>query len=113
MKILVVSQYFWPEDFRINDICKGLKEEGHEVTVLTGLPNYPFGKLYDGYSFFNRGEKEYEGIKIKRCAMIPRGKDNAAMLALNYISFIIIPKDILRQNDKSLIDFTQLFDIMH
>ena len=89
MKILVVSQYFWPEDFRINDICKGLKEEGHEVTVLTGLPNYPFGKLYDGYSFFNRGEKEYEGIKIKRCAMIPRGKDNAAMLALNYISFMI------------------------
>ena len=89
MKILVVSQYFWPEDFRINDICKGLKEEGHEVTVLTGLPNYPFGKVYDGYSFFNRGPKEYEGIKIKRCAMIPRGKDNAVMLALNYISFMI------------------------
>lgn len=89
MKILVISQYFWPEDFRINDICKGLKEEGHEVTVLTGLPNYPFGKVYDGYSFFNRGPKEYEGIKIKRCAVIPRGKDNAAMLALNYISFMV------------------------
>lgn len=89
MKILVISQYFWPEDFRINDICKGLSEEGHDVTVLTGLPNYPFGKIYDGYSFLNRGPKEYEGIKVKRCAMIPRGKDNAIMLALNYISFMI------------------------
>ena len=54
MKILVVSQYFWPEDFRINDICKGLIEEGHEVEVLTGMPNYPYGKIYDGYSFFNK-----------------------------------------------------------
>lgn len=89
MKILVVSQYFWPEDFRINDICKGLKEEGHEVTVVTGLPNYPYGKVYDGYSLLNRGQKEYEGIKIKRCAMIPRGKDNAIMLALNYVSFMV------------------------
>lgn len=89
MKILVISQYFWPEDFRINDICKGIKEEGHEVTVVTGLPNYPYGKVYDGYSLFNRGPKEYEEIKIKRCAMIPRGKDNSIMLALNYVSFMI------------------------
>ncbi|WP_297712626.1 glycosyltransferase family 4 protein [Clostridium sp.] len=89
MKILVITQYFWPEEFRINDICKGLKESGHEVEVLTGLPNYPTGKIFNGYSYFKRGAKGYEGIKIRRVGMIPRGKNNSIMLALNYISFMI------------------------
>lgn len=89
MKILVVSQYFWPEEFRINDICKGLVEQGHEVEVLTGLPNYPEGKLYEGYSIFKRGPKEYESIKIRRIPMVPRGKNSPIMLALNYLSFMI------------------------
>lgn len=90
MKILVITQYFWPEEFRINDICKGLKEAGHEVEVLTGLPNYPHGKIFHGYSYFKRGPKEYEGMKIRRVGMIPRGKNNSIMLALNYLSFMVI-----------------------
>ena len=89
MKILVVTQYFWPENFRINDICEGFKEQGHEVEVLTGLPNYPEGKIYDGYSIFNKGIKEYKGIRIRRVPMIPRGKDSSFKLALNYLSFMI------------------------
>ena len=89
MKILVITQYFWPEEFRINDICKGLKEAGHEVEVLTGLPNYPHGEIFHGYSYFKRGPKEYEGMKIRRVGMIPRGKNNSIMLALNYLSFMI------------------------
>ena len=89
MKILVVTQYFWPEEFRINDICKGLKEAGHEVEVLTGLPNYPTGKIFDGFSYIKRGAKEYEGMKVRRVGMIPRGKNNSIMLALNYLSFMI------------------------
>lgn len=89
MKILVITQYFWPEEFRINDICKGLKEAGHEVEVLTGLPNYPHGKIFEGFSYFKRGSKEYEGMKVRRVGMIPRGKNNSIMLALNYISFMI------------------------
>ncbi|EOU1762638.1 TPA: glycosyltransferase family 4 protein [Clostridium perfringens] len=89
MKILVVTQYFWPEEFRINDICKGLKEAGHDVEVLTGLPNYPEGKIYKGYSWFKRGVKEYNGIKIMRVPMIPRGKNSSMMLALNYVSFMV------------------------
>lgn len=89
MKILVITQYFWPEEFRINDICKGLKEAGHEVEVLTGLPNYPNGKIFEGFSYFKRGPKEYEGIKVRRVGMIPRGKNNSIMLALNYISFML------------------------
>ncbi|MBT9150880.1 MAG: hypothetical protein DDT40_01059 [candidate division WS2 bacterium] len=52
MKILVVTQYFWPENFRINDLVSGLRERGHEVRVLTGMPNYPGGRFFEGYSFF-------------------------------------------------------------
>ena len=89
MKILVIPQYFWPENFRINDICEGFKEQGHEVEVLTGLPNYPEGILYDGYSLFNKGVREYKGINIKRVLMIPRGKNSSIKLALNYLSFMI------------------------
>lgn len=89
MKILVVTQYFWPEEFRINDICKGLRDEGHDVEVLTGLPNYPSGKIYPGYSLFKKGPKEYEGIKIRRTIMFPRGENSSLMLALNYLSFMV------------------------
>ena len=51
MRILVISQYFYPENFRINDLCQGLKEKGHEITVLTGIPNYPKGKFFKGYGY--------------------------------------------------------------
>ena len=89
MKTLVVTQYFWPEEFRINDICEGLISKGNEVEVLTGLPNYPYGKLFDGYSFFSRGAKEYKKIKINRCYLIERGQNSSIKLALNYISFVL------------------------
>lgn len=86
--ILVISQYFYPEQFRINDICKEWVKRGHKVTVLTGIPNYPQGKFYDGYGMFKRTEEEWEGINIIRIPIIPRGS-NPIMLSLNYISFVI------------------------
>lgn len=89
MKILVVSQYFWPEEFRINDICEGFIQQGHEVEVLTGIPNYPQGKFFNGHSLFKMGVREYKGVKIRRVPLIPRGKDNLIMLGLNYISYTI------------------------
>lgn len=89
MKILVVSQYFWPEEFRINDICEGLVEQGHEVEVLTGIPNYPSGEFFEGHSFLKWGTIEYKGVKIKRVPLIPRGKDNLIKLGLNYISYTV------------------------
>lgn len=89
MKILVVTQYFWPEEFRINDICKGLVNAGHEVEVLTGMPNYPKGKIYEGYSNFGPFNEEYEGIKVKRIPVIPRGKESSIMLGLNYLSYMV------------------------
>jgi hypothetical protein len=54
MHVLIVTQYFWPENFRINDVAMGLKEKGHEVTVLTGQPNYPEGRFSPGYGFFSK-----------------------------------------------------------
>ncbi|MBQ4536031.1 MAG: glycosyltransferase family 4 protein [Lachnospiraceae bacterium] len=85
--ILVISQYFYPEEFRINDICKEWIKKGYEITVVTGIPNYPKGKFYKGYGYFNKRKEEYEGIHVVRLPIIPRGK-NAIMLMLNYMSFV-------------------------
>lgn len=86
MKILVVSQYFYPEQMRINDIVERLVKEGNEVTVLTGLPNYPEGKVYKGYESKEKRSEEIFGAKVIRCPLVPRG-NNIIMLALNYITF--------------------------
>lgn len=108
MKILVVSQYFWPEEFRINDICKGLIEEGHEVDVLTAIPNYPGGEYFEGFSLLKRGEKNYEGINVRRCFCVPRGKNSKLKLIFNYISFALsstfhIPFILKNKYDKVLV----------
>lgn len=87
MHILIVSQYFWPETFRINDMALGLKERGHEVTVLTSIPNYPEGQFFPGYSFLKNSDENWNGISIYRCKQLPRGKNNPLLLSLNYISF--------------------------
>ncbi|WP_346916301.1 glycosyltransferase family 4 protein [Clostridium sp.] len=90
MKILVVTQYFWPEEFRINDICAGLVEEGNEVEVLTGMPNYPKGKYLEGYSVKGPYRDVYKGMKIRRVPIVPRGKNSSILLMLNYLSFMIL-----------------------
>jgi colanic acid biosynthesis glycosyl transferase WcaI len=90
MKILVVTQYFWPEQFRINDLCDGLIERGHDVTVYTGLPNYPEGSFFKGYSFFGPYSETLGKIKIIRCPLLPRGKNKSLRLALNYFSFFFL-----------------------
>lgn len=87
-RILVVSQYFFPEQFRINDICETWVEKGYQVTVLTGIPNYPQGEFYEGYGFRRKRKESYKDVKIVRIPIIPRGK-SSIMLALNYFSFII------------------------
>ena len=71
MNILIVSQYFWPESFRINDLVLGLKESGHHVTVLTGKPNYPGGYFFDGYGFFRKSRESYHGVTVLRTFVIP------------------------------------------
>lgn len=87
MKVLIVSQYFWPENFRINDLAAGLVERGHEVTVLTGIPNYPQGEFFPGYGCFKKTREEYKGVRILRVPLLPRGNGSGLRLALNYLSF--------------------------
>lgn len=86
--ILVIAQYFYPEQFRINDICTEWVKRGYKVTVVTGIPNYPQGKYYDGYGLFKKRKETYNGMDIIRIPLIPRG-NNAIMLALNYLSFVV------------------------
>ncbi|MGE8204705.1 glycosyltransferase family 4 protein [Heyndrickxia sp. NPDC080065] len=86
--ILVIAQYFYPEQFRINDICTEWVKRGYKVTVITGIPNYPQGKYYDGYGLFKKRKETYNGIEIIRIPLIPRG-NNSIMLALNYLSFVV------------------------
>ena len=86
MKILVAGQHFYPENFRINDLCFELVKRGHEVTVLTGLPNYPEGKVLKEYKWFHNRKQTINGVKIIRCSLIGRGKSTLRM-ALNYAWF--------------------------
>lgn len=88
MRILVVSQYFWPENFRINDLVSELTLRGNEVTVLTGLPNYPAGKIFEVYESNPQDYLNYEGAEVIRVSLYPRGSDNLR-LALNYFSFAL------------------------
>ena len=90
MKILLVTQYFYPENFKSNDIAFELAKRGYDVTVLTGLPNYPKGKIYKGYGIFKKRKETVNGVKIIRTLVIPRGKGGGMMLALNYISWAVI-----------------------
>lgn len=86
--ILVIAQYFYPEQFRINDICTEWIKRGYKVTVITGIPNYPQGKYFSGYGLLKKRKETYNGIEIIRIPIVPRG-NNAIMLALNYLSFVI------------------------
>lgn len=86
--ILVVSQYFYPEAFRINDMCAEWVRRGYKITVLTGIPNYPYGKFFDGYSLTKKRREKYMGMDIIRIPLIARGHSSLGM-ALNYFSFVI------------------------
>src|SRR5215510_16485449 len=89
MQVLIVSQYFWPENFRINDLAVGLTQLGHQVTVLTGHPNYPEGRFFPGYGFMGQWRERWSGIEIMRAPLISRGGGHGVRLALNYLSFAL------------------------
>ena len=88
LKILVVCQYYYPESFLINEIAPMLQKNGHEVTVLTGLPNYPQGVVPKEYRFFKKRNETVNGVRVIRCAEIGR-RNGAAFLLLNYASFAL------------------------
>lgn len=88
VRILIVSQYFWPEGFRINDIAKTLVEKSAQVDILTGKPNYPEGRISEGYRAWGTQRESWEGATVFRVPLFPRGARSAWRLALNYLSFI-------------------------
>lgn len=87
MRLLVVSQYFWPEVFRVNELVECLVERGHQVTVLTGRPNYPDGAVFPAYRQDPDGFARYAGAEVLRVPLRPRGRGNLALLR-NYWSFV-------------------------
>ena len=86
-RILILTNHFDPEYFKINDLVKWIKQDGNNsVTVVTGNPNYPKGKIYPNFSVF--GSKTVrENLIVYRLPLIPRGKGTKFMLGLNYISY--------------------------
>jgi colanic acid biosynthesis glycosyl transferase WcaI len=88
LNILIITQYFYPENFRINDFAIELRKKGHNISVLTSIPNYPFGKYYTGYGLFSKRRSVHNKIKIYRCPVIPRRNGTAFWLSLNYLSYV-------------------------
>lgn len=86
-RILIVSQHFWPENFRITDIAQGFVENDIEVDVLCGIPNYPNGIVPEGYGFFKNMRQTFGGINIHRSWEIPRKGNSSVRILLNYLSF--------------------------
>ena len=86
LKLLVVSQHYWPEPFNFSEICEELVTRGYDVTVLTGIPNYPEGKVYQGYRGGKNRYEWHQGVRIIRSPIIPRGANVAQRIA-NYFSF--------------------------
>lgn len=87
MKICIFTNHFYPEDFKVNDIAFELSKLGHEITVLTAIPDYPKGKFYDGYSLFKRRREVVNGVNVIRLPIIPRGKGRSIRLVLNYLFY--------------------------
>lgn len=103
--ILVISQYFYPEQFRVNDICMEWAKRGYKVTVVTGIPNYPQGEFYEGYGYDEKRTECLEGVNIIRLPIRPR-KTGVVNLALNYLSFVKEGRKWLKKAD---IDADEVF----
>lgn len=88
MKILLVTQYFYPENFKSNDIAFELAKQGHEVDALVGIPNYPEGKYYKGYGLFKKRHEKVNGVNVYRTFQTPRGK-GGWRLPINYLSYVV------------------------
>ena len=89
MRILLISQYFHPESFKCNDVAAELVRRGHEVTVLTGIPNYPKGRFYAGYGLLRRRRETWCGAQVHRAWLVPRGRGGGLRLAANYLSYAL------------------------
>lgn len=103
MKILVICQYYYPENFQITPICEQLVQNGHEVTVLTGLPNYGQRRIYSGYRKGHRDET-VNGVHVLRCHLFAR-KKSPVSLAINYLSFVL-------SSSARVLKINELYDVV-
>lgn len=113
MKILVICQYYFPEPFRVADICEELVRRGNAVTVVTGVPNYPMGEIYPGYEHGERAQEIINGVRVIRCPIHPR-KKGALHRLWNYYSYPFQSKRALKQleNDFDVVFIYQLSPVM-
>lgn len=89
-RILVVTQYIYPENFKSNELVFEMSKRGYHVDVLTGIPNYPEGVYFDGYGLFKKRIEKKAGVNFYRCWQSPRGRNASGIgLSLNYITFVI------------------------
>lgn len=89
MNVLIFSQHFWPESFRINEVTLSLRAAGCAVSAFTGQPNYPEGRVFDDYRPWRVQIDRMDGIELFRVPLVPRGKGGAVRLFANYVSFIL------------------------
>lgn len=89
MKILICTNHFYPETFRCNDVAFELVKKGHDVTVLTAIPDYPKGKFFDGYGVFKRRIESVNGVKVIRGFIVARGSGGSIRVVLNYFSYFV------------------------
>lgn len=87
MKLLIVTPHFYPENFKVNDMAFELQRRGHDVSVMTAIPDYPEGRFYKGYGIFKRRREILHGVKVHRSLIISRHSGTSIWLALNYISY--------------------------
>jgi len=87
MKILLLTPHFYPETFKCNDMAFELQKRGHDVTVMTAIPDYPQGSFFKGYGIFKRRKEVIHEVKVHRSLIIPRGNGDSLRLALNYLSY--------------------------
>lgn len=89
IKLLIITNHFYPEDFKVNDVAFELVKKNIDVTVLTGIPNYPKGIFFEGYGLFKRNNEIVNNVKVIRAPLIPRGDGRAIRLILNYFSYTL------------------------
>ena len=113
MKILVICQYYYPEPFRLQDICEELVKRGHDVTVVTGTPNYPMGEVYPGYENGQRMDDIVNGVTVHRCITAPR-KTGSVNRVKNYFSYPIASKKYIKTlpDDFDVVFVNQLSPVM-
>lgn len=99
MKILVVCQYFYPEEFKINELVEGLVKRGNEVTVLTGKPTYPRGPYPKGYSFWGIQKETYKGATVIRLPELTRGTGGVLGVMKSLFSFLISSTWYAKRNE--------------